>query len=74
MTSVFLHIVVKYTVASELSRHTHTHSSALFFNYLHSGVGVLFDPFDDRLIDQLLSLCVETVVGQISHQVLLGHT
>lgn len=45
----------------------------LCFNYLHSGVGVLFDPLDDRLVDQLLGLGVETVVGQIGHQILLGH-
>ena len=47
--------------------------SSTCFKYLHSGVGVLFDPLDDRLVDQLLSLGVETVVGQIGHQILLGH-
>lgn len=40
--------------------------------YLYSRVGVLFDPLDDGLIDQLLGLCVQAVVGQIGYQVVLG--
>lgn len=40
--------------------------------YLYSRVGVLFDPLDDGLVDQLLGLCVQAVVGQIGYQVVLG--
>lgn len=41
-------------------------------HYLYSRVGVLFDPLDDGLVDQLLGLCVQAVVGQIGYQVVLG--
>ena len=66
-------ILVKYTVVSERSgRHTHTRQLEVFY-YLHSGGGVLFDPLDDRLVHQLLGLGVQAVVGQVGHQVVLGH-
>lgn len=54
---------------------TNAHASAGrgLFSYLHPGFGVLLDPLDDRLVDQLLRFGVEAVVGQIRHQILLGH-
>lgn len=69
-------LVVQEVCVLVLEEQSFAHSKNTLVNvvrrYLYSRVGVLFDPLDDGLVDQLLGLCVQAVVGQIGYQVVLG--